>query len=859
MNLFDLFEGAIDDLEARRIEDLEAKMDDLTARAKATDDPKVKLALRHEFAKVKAERDSYYKLNIDEVSRDVENIFRKVFSQLHVDGGGGNLSYILTLKAPTFDALRDRYHDDVEAILTQPSPKELAQAAEELKALYSQVEEDVDTNYTYTVFIDGTKEGTYGSKEEAKAAVKRKKEQAPGREYTIRPKSRTSMSSIKKFQRNRDRNLDEHGGGGVGPHQWHDYVKAHRTNEDDQDELIKVEGYATTVGPDMAPLDPATQWKIKVRQIIADYIKNPQGLFILAKRNGPNSPEAFAYNQIMHPTGKIALPPDAVTFEGWQDFNKVEPYAVCLAGKPVKKFDYYEEARRFHDNWKQKLYREGDTEKADKITLMPLNLDEAANLAQQAAIAIAKTKAHTKPKQMDEASDRVDPILIKALNRMPDGLNSHGEVLNAAYDAYAMELGRMRMKSEYGTTNAYIPQLMNLYKEKYGLDIKEDTGSWIVYDPETKQIRKRFKTHTAGKSYAKVHSLGFASSEYYFDNVKTVDEESMAQAARNPSGAKFGGYYKGTQKGPPKPGQSFGGMEEGIDGNMTVRSNPLSQPLRKRNYVAKNAQISGAGKHNNNLKAAAARGQVKHKAKAFELDEMTDDEGAKLRKDAEAYAIKQMTAPKKVEPKKSFMQQVGDKQIGMVKGAWKGLTGQLKESDNFMTWAVRNGYNFTKDPAIYESARKEYKALVESKKKTLKNNLKNEDCGPIAPHQTYYGAMDEGKSLGKRVKVVSGPAAGQTGTVGEVRNGAYQGAPKYFTIDLDNGGHVQVRKEALKLIKDDLEESLKDGEYFIWTVYFDNGTSKRIKVKSDEFDPYAYYARQNQVVVNVDYNWEIHQ
>lgn len=168
---------------------------------------------------------------------------------------------------------------------------------------------------------------------------------------------------------------------------------------------------------------------------------------------------------------------------------------------------------------------------------------------------------------------------------------------------------------------------------------------------------------------------------------------------------------------------------------------------------------------------------------------------------------------------------------------YKANPGVRESSDNFLSWAVRNGYNFTKDPAIYESAKKEYKALVESKKKTL----------------------SEAKGLGKKVRVVSGPAAGQTGTIGEVRNGAYQGAPKYYTVDLDNGGHVQVRKEALKLIKDDLEESLKDGEYFIWTVYFDNGTSKRIKVKSDEFDPYAYYARQNQVVVNVDYNWEIHQ
>ena len=297
----------------------------------------------------------------------------------------------------------------------------------------------------------------------------------------------------------------------------------------------------------------------------------------------------------------------------------------------------------------------------------------------------------------NESGDRVDPILIKALNNMPDGLASHGEVLNACYDAYAMELGKMAMKSEYGTTRAYIPQLMDLYKQKHGLtfseaanpaqqaaiaiamkkahkkpkqvdefaglafaalngitkavtpkaaervqpisamreqgvaevatdyskrrqrerdvdagkpvtkqrqpkqtdyqkrraqdrkdmelgemdksqkspagwnlddydyskgkwtqgkimtakdavksaskefdsvfnkvepkdkkkEVKEAEGSWIVYDPTTKQIKKRFKTHTAGKSYAKVHGLGFASSEYYFDNIK--DQKAIAE------------------------------------------------------------------------------------------------------------------------------------------------------------------------------------------------------------------------------------------------------------------------------------------------------------------------------------------
>ena len=63
--------------------------------------------------------------------------------------------------------------------------------------------------------------------------------------------------------------------------------------------------------------------------------------------------------------------------ESWQNFKKKEPYAVCLAGKPVKQFDYYEQARRFHDNWKKKLHREGNKEKADKITLMPLDLKES--------------------------------------------------------------------------------------------------------------------------------------------------------------------------------------------------------------------------------------------------------------------------------------------------------------------------------------------------------------------------------------------------------------------------------------------------------------------------------------------------
>ena len=91
-----------------------------------------------------------------------------------------------------------------------------------------------------------------------------------------------------------------------------------------------------------------------------------------------------------------------------------------------------------------------------------------------------------------EAEERIDPILIKALNNMPDGLASHGQVLNAAYDAYAMELGKMRMKSEYGTTNVYIPKLMGLYKDKHGLTFNESFNG--EYDDEAGMFKNDLQT-----------------------------------------------------------------------------------------------------------------------------------------------------------------------------------------------------------------------------------------------------------------------------------------------------------------------------------------------------------------------------
>lgn len=73
MNLLDLYETrepyqqAIDRLEARRIEDLNAKMDDLIARARTAKTPEHKAGLTREFQKCKDERDGYYKIKEQQV------------------------------------------------------------------------------------------------------------------------------------------------------------------------------------------------------------------------------------------------------------------------------------------------------------------------------------------------------------------------------------------------------------------------------------------------------------------------------------------------------------------------------------------------------------------------------------------------------------------------------------------------------------------------------------------------------------------------------------------------------------------------------------------------------------------------
>jgi hypothetical protein len=234
-----------------------------------------------------------------------------------------------------------------------------------------------------------------------------------------------------------------------------------------------------------------------------------------------------------------------------------------------------------------------------------------------------------------------------------------------------------------------------------------------------------------------------------------MEEGSMADAEHHASGAKFGGYYKGTQVGAPRPGQGFG---------------------------AESVQHEGA----------KVDRMVKHIAKS-------ERAAGKSAKDAEAIAW--ATANKR-----GYLDNANKKDEGM----------------NFMEWAVAQGSrfaNFAVNPEVYSQARTAYL------------------------HEDIYGGIPK---------------------IAKVPTGAMYSNAKLPTLKTNlRKAKEQKARTAKALNKSLAEESaaeaeLKPGQYYVWTVHFDDGTESQVKVTSDQFDPKAYYAKKNKVVIKTDYDWTIH-
>jgi len=58
-----------------------------------------------------------------------------------------------------------------------------------------------------------------------------------------------------------------------------------------------------------------------------------------------------------------------------------------------------------------------------------------------------------------------------------------------------------------------------------------------------------------------------------------------------------------------------------------------------------------------------------------------------------------------------------------------------------------------------------------------------------------------------------------------------------------------------------VKESLRPGEYHVWTVHFNDSTTGKIRVPSDEYDDdliKAHYAKKGKTVVKIDHDWAVH-
>ena len=627
-----LAEGAVDQLEQRRIDDLAMKMDDLVARAKDPaykKNPAALAALMKEFQKCKAERDSYYMVrnetmgygSLGEDTTDLSWAMGDVvkdFAKKWMNRFPGNPVDTAEQNDDAYEKYADLYIKNLlQKHGVEITPRTMQKARSDFDYYMKQEFELHETGIgqdlvnktekmaratpsTPTSKVASTvknaakwlagkggpgKEGpTYESQKKNSEVTDPVVDRLLTRARREHPQAHSDAEALAMHILNKETNdvdrldhvndredrmiaklsdleqnlqkqidqirgnkeLDEHGGG-IGPRQhWQDLMQENKLS----------------VGDPVVVTAP-NEFEGKTGEI---YEFSPSGTFVIVDlyNHGKHSMHLsdVEYNQYADDQEQDDWYDDADEFgkpgseffpEGFQDFNKVEPYAVCLAGKPVKKFDYYEEARRFHDNWKKKLYREGNKEKADKITLMPLNLDEEeqkpagwGEFPPKQEITIVPPKKLKSGQTYQDQNKYWQSQGQAPIYKTNEG---HADQQRKVFKKNGEAVGEVGIDRESSPGNGqwymkcYARNIdnagYNSYEEaveelkhcmKQG--VAEDTGSWIVYDPETRQIKKRFKTHTAGKSYARTHGLGFASSEYYFDRVK--DNKEVAETALNP-------------------------------------------------------------------------------------------------------------------------------------------------------------------------------------------------------------------------------------------------------------------------------------------------------------------------------------
>ena len=99
--------------------------------------------------------------------------------------------------------------------------------------------------------------------------------------------------------------------------------------------------------------------------------------------------------------------------------------------------------------------------------------------------------------------------------------------------------------------------------------VQKEIGSTAFKPPATtppsQQVAQNQQAQTQAEAASPAQIQAAKAINMKKHHIRPKNEDSMAAAEHNPRGAKFGGYWKGTDKNPPRPGQGVGGCEESIE------------------------------------------------------------------------------------------------------------------------------------------------------------------------------------------------------------------------------------------------------------------------------------------------------
>lgn len=143
-------------------------------------------------------------------------------------------------------------------------------------------------------------------------------------------------------------------------------------------------------------------------------------------------------------------------------------------------------------------------------------------------------------------------------------------------------------------------------------------------------------------------------------------------------------------------------------------------------------------------------------------------------------------------------------------------------------------------PAGFDSLKKRINAVIEKLEDTLDPTGLDEESevsvagGPVRHEKGYYSIWTRKPGTDRWTPVTKYPDPKEAEAI---------------KSDLEGKGYEVI-----------VRESLRHGEYHVWKVHFDDGTSANLKVPSDEIS-FAqikeFFAKKGKVAVEVDYNWDV--